>query len=45
MIIMIIFFGILFSMCIGYTIYYIVSIIYNCINIYNTETVPLINNV
>ena len=45
MIIMIIFFSILFSVCIGYIIYYNIIIIYNCINRYNNENLPLINNV
>lgn len=45
MIIMIVFFSILFSICICQIIYYIAIIIYNCINRNNNETMPLINNV
>ncbi len=44
-IIMLIFFGILFSMCIVYTIYYFVHIIYNWCNRNNNELTPLIQNV
>jgi len=44
-IIMLIFFGILFSICIVYTIYYFVHIIGNCVIIHNNENQPLIEHI